>query len=69
MALNPAHVAWQKNLLDSLNVGGMWIGKDMPIMVRKVSENEVEILMSPDDLVKQHIEAAGYKVIEPKESE
>jgi hypothetical protein len=64
--LNPAHVQWQKQVLDMMKIGGIWAGKDWPIIVKKVSENEVEIITAPDDRVRQHIEAAGYKVVEPK---
>lgn len=65
--LNPDHVRWQKQVLGMMKVGGVWVGKDQPVIVKKVSEDSVVIVMAPSDLVRRHIEAAGYRVVEEAE--
>jgi hypothetical protein len=67
MTLQPHHVAWQKKLLDTLKVGGVWGVPSNGMIVRKTGTNTVEIVSSADNLkaemlVRAHIEAAGYKI-------
>jgi hypothetical protein len=67
MTLEPQNVAWQKKLLDTLKIGGVWGVPRNGMMVRKTGANSVEITRPADDVedeivIRTHIEAAGYKI-------
>lgn len=64
MTLDPRYIQWQKNLLDSLNVGGRWGIPRSNAIVHKVSEDSVRIEGEDEEpLLRAYIEAAGYRII------
>lgn len=69
--LNPAHVQWQKNLLDSLQIGGRWGVPQSGAQISKVARDMVFIDDRGNDesliaAIIAHIEAAGYRVANTK---
>ena len=63
--LDPRYIRWQKNLLDSLNIGGRWGIPRSTTIVVKVSEDSVRIEGEEQEpLLRPYIEAAGYRVID-----
>lgn len=69
--MNPEHVLWQKRLYDSMKIGGVWEIPATGTLVKKVSEDTIEIVFpgnySPKQLkmvrdVIDHSIAAGFKV-------
>ncbi len=67
--LNPDHVRWQKNLLASLKVGGVWGVPASGALIEKSGDARVKIKMPGNDAkllgqIKEHIVAAGYTIEE-----
>ena len=63
--LDPEHVAWQKQALDDMPVGGFAASPRMATIIRKMSADTVTLSgLFPDavEITRQHIEAAGYKI-------
>ena len=62
--LNPAHVQWQKNILDSLKIGGTWMIPRTLTIGHRTGENTVKIEggFPEERLLVAHIRAAGYTI-------
>ncbi len=63
--LHPAHVQWQKNLLDALNIGGTWVIPANGAIITKSNPNTVQMVGPNDGMsaaVIRHCNAAGYNV-------
>jgi hypothetical protein len=65
--LDPAHVQWQKNVLDSMTINGVWGIPQSGARLRKIARDMVYIEERGDDeslieAVIEHVEAAGYRI-------
>lgn len=62
--LDPAYVAWTRNCLDSLTIGGKWIIPRSGTIVGKLSDSAVTIIGPESDcpILTAYIKAAGYEI-------
>lgn len=63
-SLNPSHVAWTRDCLDSLTIGGKWIIPRSGTIVGKLSDSAVTIIGPESDcpILTAYIKAAGYEI-------